>query len=72
MKAIKVGTWRDDDTGLMQIVSGPIGRERVHFEVPPERFAREPLNERQILVLNRVLDGFEGKLTTSKWAKLAA
>jgi Fic family protein len=36
-----------------------------------ERFAREPLNERQIKVLNRVLDGFEGKLTTSKWAKLA-
>jgi Fic family protein len=22
-------------------------------------------------VLNRLLDGFEGKLTTSKWAKLA-
>jgi Fic family protein len=36
-----------------------------------ERFAREPLNERQIEVLNRLLDGFEGKLTTSKWAKLA-
>ena len=30
-----------------------------------------PLNERQRLVLNRMLDGFEGKLTTSKWAKLA-
>lgn len=36
-----------------------------------EQFAKEPLNERQIKVLNRVLDGFEGKLTTSKWAKLA-
>jgi Fic family protein len=35
-----------------------------------ERFATEPLNERQITVLNRLLDGFEGKLTTSKWAKL--
>ena len=35
------------------------------------RFAKEPLNERQIKVLNRLLDGFEGKLTTSKWAKLA-
>jgi Fic family protein len=197
MKTIKVGAWRNDDTGPMQVVSGPIGRERVHFEAPPaarlenemdrflewfnqpaesdpllhaslahfwfvtihpfddgngrlaravadmalaraensthryysmsaqiraerndyyrelesaqkatlditrwhawfigclsravtgaqeklgavldkarfwERFAREPLNERQILVLNRVLDGFESKLTTSKWAKLA-
>jgi len=35
-----------------------------------ERFATEALNERQIKVLNRLLDGFEGKLTTSKWAKL--
>ena len=30
-----------------------------------------PLNERQRLVLHRLLDGFDGKLTTSKWAKLA-
>jgi Fic family protein len=36
-----------------------------------ERFATETLNQRQIKVLNRMLDGFEGKLTTSKWAKLA-
>jgi Fic family protein len=36
-----------------------------------ERFAQEPLNERQRLVLNRLQDGFEGKLTTSKYAKLA-
>lgn len=36
-----------------------------------ETFAAFPLNERQRLVLNRLLDGSEGKLTTSKWAKLA-
>lgn len=35
-----------------------------------QRFAAESLNERQIKVLNKLLDGFEGKLTTSKWAKL--
>tara|TARA_R110001599_G_scaffold353733_1_gene595909 strand:- start:2489 stop:3607 length:1119 start_codon:yes stop_codon:yes gene_type:complete len=35
-----------------------------------QRYAEETLNERQIKVLNRLLDGFEGKLTTSKWAKL--
>lgn len=29
------------------------------------------MNNRQRLMLNRLLDGFEGKLTTSKWAKLA-
>jgi Fic family protein len=32
--------------------------------------AAEPLNERQRKILNRVLDGFEGKLTSSKWAAL--
>jgi Fic family protein len=36
-----------------------------------KRFAKEPLKERQIMVLNRLLDGIEGRLTTSKWAKLA-
>ena len=197
MRRITVGAWRDDRTGPMQVVSGPIGHERVHFEAPiaarldsdmsqfldwfntdvttdavlkaaqahlwfvtihpfddgngriaraiadlalarsehsPQRFysmsaqiqqesaayydtlertqqgtmdvtfwmewflgclgraiegaqttlasvltkARfwqrvrtVPINERQRLVLNRLLDGFEGKLTTSKWAKLA-
>ena len=197
MSKINVGAWRDDSTGPMQVVSGPVGKEKVHYEAPPaarlpeemskflkwfeqpkdidpllaaglahlwfvtihpfddgngriaraiadmvlarsektgqrfysmsaqirlerkayydtleatqngaldvtawqlwfldclhraidgaqdtlgavlnkaqfwERFAKEPLNERQIKVLNRLLDGFEGKLTTSKWAKLA-
>ncbi len=32
--AIRVGDWRDDSRGPMQVVSGPIGRERVHFEAP--------------------------------------
>lgn len=36
-----------------------------------ERHADTPLNERQRKVLNCVLDAFEGKLTTSKWAKIA-
>jgi len=197
MRKIRVGDWRDDSSGPMQVVSGPVGREKVHYEAPPadrvpdemtnflhwfekpgtmdplliaglahlwfvtihpfddgngriaraiadmalarsektgqrfysmsvqirrehkvyydtlewtqkgeldvtrwqdwflncllgaiegaqetlsavlgkarfwERFAKEPLNERQIKVLNRLLDGFEGKLTTSKWAKIA-
>ena len=197
MTKIRVGSWRDDSSGPMQIVSGPVGREKVHYEAPPaermpdemakflrwfeqpgdidplliaglahlwfvtihpfddgngriaraiadmalarsektdqrfysmsaqirrehknyydklemaqkgdlditrwqdwflnclgraiagaqdtlgavldkarfwERFATEALNDRQIKVLNRLLDGLEGKLTTSKWAKLA-
>jgi len=36
-----------------------------------DRFADVPINDRQRLVLNRMLNGFEGKLTSSKWAKLA-
>jgi Fic family protein len=36
-----------------------------------DRYAQASLNERQVKVLNRLLDGFEGKLTTTKWAKLA-
>jgi Fic family protein len=194
---IKVGDWRDDASGPMQVVSGPIGRRRVHFEAPPadrlnaetarflewvnaetgepllikaglahlwfvtlhpfddgngriaraigdlllaladgspqrfyslsaqiqrerkayyailertqkgtldatewlawfldslrravdqaqhaldavlakarfwQRFAGTPMNERQVKLLNRLLDGFEGKLTTGKWAAIA-
>jgi Fic family protein len=35
-----------------------------------ETFAAAPLNDRQRKVVNRLLDGLEGKLTTSKYAKL--
>lgn len=34
MDKIIVGDWRDDADGPMQVVSGPVGRERVHFEAP--------------------------------------
>jgi Fic family protein len=197
MSRIRVGSWRDDSRGPMRVVSGPIGRERVHYEAPPaervpaemkaflewfnaptdldlvlksalahfwfvtihpfedgngriaraiadlalarsesspqrfysmssqiriersayykmlersqkgalditlwlewfldcldralagsdvalsgvmrkarfwEKYARAGLNQRQVKVLNRMLDGFEGKMTSSKWAKLA-
>ena len=36
-----------------------------------DRINHEPVNERQRKVLNRLIDGFEGKLTTSKYAKIA-
>ena len=36
-----------------------------------EWLATKTLNERQRLLLNKLLDGFTGKLTTSKWAKIA-
>lgn len=34
MQRITVGDWRDLSAGAMQVVSGPIGREKVHFEAP--------------------------------------
>jgi Fic family protein len=35
MRPITVGGWRTGEAGPMQVVSGPIGKERVHFEAPP-------------------------------------
>ena len=35
------------------------------------KHSKTRLNERQSLLLNKLLDGFEGKLTSSKWAKIA-
>jgi Fic family protein len=34
MRRITVGAWRPSEAGPMRVVSGPIGRERVHFEAP--------------------------------------
>lgn len=42
MRRITVGAWRPADIGAMQVVSGPMGRERVHFEAPTaDRLERE-------------------------------
>jgi Fic family protein len=35
MTKIKAGVWRDDSTGPMKVVSGAVGKERVHFTAPP-------------------------------------
>jgi len=34
MTKIVVGAWRDETSGPMQVVSGAVGRERVHYEAP--------------------------------------
>ena len=42
MHWITVGDWRTMEGGPMQIVSGPVGREKVHFEAPgAERLEKE-------------------------------
>lgn len=35
LNKITTGQWRDDSDGPMQVVSGPVGRRKVHFEAPP-------------------------------------
>ena len=35
MSRISIAAWRDDEHGPMQVVSGAIGRQKVHFEAPP-------------------------------------
>ena len=35
-----------------------------------EEIGRLPINERQRVVINHLLDGLEGKLTTSRWARI--
>ncbi len=55
---IRVGAWRDDRTGPMQVVSGPIGRQRVHFEAPAaERLDKE---------MGLFLDWFNGPVATDQ------
>ncbi len=53
MTKISAGAWRDDSTGPMQVVSGPMGKEHVHFEAPKaDRLAGE---------MGSFLNWFEGK-----------
>lgn len=35
LSKISTGTWRDDAHGPMQVVSGPVGRQKLHYEAPP-------------------------------------
>jgi Fic family protein len=42
MSRIRVGSWRNDKSGPMQVVSGSVGRERVHYQAPAAgKVARE-------------------------------
>jgi len=43
MYKIIAGKWRDDSTGPMQVVSGALGKEKVHFEAPPAKEIRKEI-----------------------------
>jgi Fic family protein len=40
---ITVGRWRNSKKGPMQVVSGPMGKERVHFEAPDASFLKSEM-----------------------------
>ena len=63
MRPVRVGAWRDDNTAPMQAVSGPVGRERVHFEAPAApRLKKE---------MRRFLGWFNSDATTDPVLKAA-
>ena len=44
MSKITVGAWRNDKSGPMQVVSGPISHERVHYEAPKASALDQEMN----------------------------
>lgn len=52
---VTTGKWRADKKGPMQVVSGPIGRERVHFEAPDA--ARIESEMKRFLTWFELIDG---------------
>lgn len=50
---IDIANWRTDSTGPMQVVSGAMGREKVHFQAPKSEFVQ--------LEMNRFFDYFNSE-----------
>ncbi len=63
MHPIRAGAWRDDSKAPMQVVSGPVGRERVHFEAPVAARLEDEMR--------RFLEWFNGDVTTEPVLKAA-
>jgi len=45
MYKITVGDWRKDTTGQMQVVSGALGKEKVHFQAPDSILVEKEMNQ---------------------------
>ena len=63
MSKITVGGWRNDSDGPMQVVSGPIGRQKIHFEAPKAKLLK---NEMKLF-----LNWFNEKKSTDSILKAA-
>jgi Fic family protein len=55
LRSIPVGAWRSDEAGPMQVVSGPIGHEKVHFEAPSAERLDQEMNVFQAWFNNSTL-----------------
>ena len=44
MRKIIVGAWRNDAHGPMQVVSGPVGKEKVHYEAPAAQLLEKEMS----------------------------
>ena len=63
LRRITVGDWRPEDAGTMRVVSGPIDKERIHFEAPNAlRIEHE---------MTAFLDWFEGSEAIDPFIKAA-
>ncbi len=63
MRTITVGNWRPESVGAMQVVSGPIGREWVHFEAPDAARIESEMTD--------FLDWFDGTTAVDPFIKAA-
>ena len=45
MTTITVGNWRKDEKGPMQVISGSMGRERVHYTAPEASLLSDEMNQ---------------------------
>ncbi len=53
MRRMTVGAWRADEASPMQVVSGPIGKEKVHYEAPAASLLDRDMSEFLIWANNR-------------------
>ncbi|MCF7944261.1 MAG: Fic family protein, partial [Spirochaetia bacterium] len=65
MHRITVGGWRTDERGPMQVLSGPMGREKVHFEAPQAK----PQAKRVYEEMRQFLDWFNREKDTDPLLK---
>lgn len=45
MRRMRIGAWRADEAGPMQVVSGPIGKEKIHYEAPAASLLEQGMSD---------------------------